>query len=100
MTYRGPIPSVDVPVVALTDYILQHWPQYGSRIAIIEASTDRRITSDELIQLVRRTATGLARCGFDKGDVPEATAENKIQPVSHRHVAGPPQPRSPLRSRR
>src|SRR5215467_9586798 len=62
-------PRVTIPDVPITDYVLRHAARLGDKPALIDGPTGRTLTYRQLADGVRRTAAGLARRGFRKGDV-------------------------------
>jgi acyl-CoA synthetase (AMP-forming)/AMP-acid ligase II len=74
--YRSALPPLDIPPVALADFVLARAAERGSRAALICAATGRTITYAELRELVDRTAAGIAALGIAKGDVCAVFAAN------------------------
>src|SRR5919109_1550718 len=66
---RSPFPDVEIPDVALTDFVLARTGDLGERPALIDAPSGRTITYAQLAESVRAVAAGLAERGFGKGDV-------------------------------
>src|SRR5919201_1538572 len=66
---RSPFPDVEIPDVALTDFVLARTGELGERPALIDAPSGRTITYAQLAESVRAVAAGLAERGFSKGDV-------------------------------
>ena len=62
-------PPVSIPDVSITDYVLRHAARLGDKPALIDGPTGRTLTYGQLADSVRRTAAGLSRLGFRKGDV-------------------------------
>ncbi|HKA63778.1 MAG TPA: 4-coumarate--CoA ligase family protein [Methylomirabilota bacterium] len=62
-------PPVTIPDVTITDYVLRHAARLGDKPALIDAPTGRTLTYRQLLDGARRTAAGLVRRGFRKGDV-------------------------------
>jgi acyl-CoA synthetase (AMP-forming)/AMP-acid ligase II len=62
-------PRVTVPDVSITEYVLRHAERLGDKPALIDGPTGRTLSYRQLADGVRRTAAGLARLGFRKGDV-------------------------------
>jgi acyl-CoA synthetase (AMP-forming)/AMP-acid ligase II len=62
-------PRVTIPDVTITEYVLRHADRLGDKPALIDGPTGHTITYRQLADGVRRTAAGLARRGFRKGDV-------------------------------
>ena len=69
MIYRSPYPDVDIPNVALPQYLFEHAANYTEKAALIDGPTGRTVTYGQLVDAVQRTAAGLAARGFGKGDV-------------------------------
>jgi acyl-CoA synthetase (AMP-forming)/AMP-acid ligase II len=67
--FRAPEPPVEIPEVPLTPFVLEGATERGDRAAFIDGPSGRTITYRGLVEEVRRTAAGLARRGFRKGDV-------------------------------
>src|ERR1700730_13273939 len=62
-------PNVTIPSVPITDYVLRHAARLGDKPALIDGPTGRVLTYRQLADGVKRTAAGLAKRGFGKGDV-------------------------------
>ena len=62
-------PPVSIPDVPITDYVLRHAARLGDKPALIDGPTGRTLSYRQLADGVRRTAAGLARRGFGKGQV-------------------------------
>ena len=69
MIFRSPHPTVTIPEISLTDFVLQRASEFGDKPAIIDGQTGRIITYAQVVPLVRRLAAGLADLGMMKGDV-------------------------------
>ena len=69
MIIRSTSPSVTVPDVSITEYVLRHAVRLGDTPALIDGPTGRTLTYRQLADAVRRAAAGLARLGLRKGDV-------------------------------
>ena len=69
MIFRSPFPDITIPDLPLTQFVLQHAERLGAKPALIDGATGRTLTYGQLADGVRRTAVGLARQGFGKGDV-------------------------------
>ena len=69
MPVKSSSPSVTIPDVSITDYVLRHADRLGDKPALIDGPTGRTLTYRQLAENVRRAAAGLARRGFKKGDV-------------------------------
>jgi acyl-CoA synthetase (AMP-forming)/AMP-acid ligase II len=66
---RSQYPDVDIPEVALTDFVLGKAAERGAKPAIVDGPSGRTLTYGQLGVLIRRVASGLAAHGFAKGDV-------------------------------
>jgi acyl-CoA synthetase (AMP-forming)/AMP-acid ligase II len=66
---RSPFPDVEIPDVALTDFVLARAGELGEKPALIDAPSGRTITYAQLAESVRAVAVGLTERGFGKGDV-------------------------------
>jgi len=88
MIFRSPYPTVEVPDIAFTSLILARAKQYGERIALIDASSGKRLTYAEFHQCVLSVARGLHRLGFKKGDTFGIYAPNCIEYPIAIHAAG------------
>jgi acyl-CoA synthetase (AMP-forming)/AMP-acid ligase II len=67
--FRAPEPSVVIPDVALTPFLLERAAPRGDTAALVDGLTGRVLTYRDWAEGVRRVATGLAARGFRKGDV-------------------------------
>ncbi len=74
--HESPLPSVEIPNVALTEYILANAKELGDKPALIDGPTDRVLTYAELDDQVRRLAGGLIAHGVKPGDVVALMAPN------------------------
>jgi acyl-CoA synthetase (AMP-forming)/AMP-acid ligase II len=62
-------PAVTIPDIAVSEYVLRHAVRLADKPALIEGPTGRALTYGELADGIRRAAAGLARRGFQRGDV-------------------------------
>ena len=62
-------PPVTIPDVSITDFVLRHAARLGDKPALIDGPTGRTLSYRQLAEGARRTAAGLARRGFAKGQV-------------------------------
>ena len=69
MIFRCPHKAVTIPETSLAKFILQRAPEFGNKPALIEGSSGRTITYQELVPTVHKLAAGLASHGFSPGDV-------------------------------
>lgn len=69
MIFRSPFPDVEIPDVSLTEFVLGGAAEHAERPALIDGASGRVLTYAQLAGAVRAVAAGLARRGFQKGDV-------------------------------
>jgi acyl-CoA synthetase (AMP-forming)/AMP-acid ligase II len=69
MPVKSSSPSVTIPDVSITEYVLRHVDRLGDKPALVDGPTGRTLTYRQLSDGVRRAAAGLSRRGFKKGDV-------------------------------
>ena len=69
MTYRSPFPTIDIPIRALHDVLLERVDQWPDKPALIDGPTGRTLTYLQLRGAVRAVSAGLAARGFAKGDI-------------------------------
>jgi acyl-CoA synthetase (AMP-forming)/AMP-acid ligase II len=77
MIYRSPYPDIEVPDVSFADFVLGPAAVRGDRPALVDAAGGAAISYGELAEAVERTAGGLHRHGFRKGDVAAVCAPNR-----------------------
>jgi acyl-CoA synthetase (AMP-forming)/AMP-acid ligase II len=76
MIFTSPYPDVEIPPVALTDFVLEHSEAYGDKPALIDGATGASYTHVRAAQAIRAAAGGLAARGIAKGDVVALYAAN------------------------
>jgi acyl-CoA synthetase (AMP-forming)/AMP-acid ligase II len=76
MTFASPLPSVRVPTVPLTPYILERARQLAGKTAFIDGATGATMTYGEFEGAVRRQAGGWRERGLEKGEVVAVMAPN------------------------
>lgn len=69
MIFRSVHADLPIPEIPLTEFVLQRSRTLGDKPALLEGTSGRRITYQQLPDLIRRAAVGLARRGLRKGDV-------------------------------
>ncbi len=69
MIFRSPHPDIVIPDVSLTQFVLRHADRLRDKPAIVDGPSGRAVTYGQLADDIRRTAVGLSRRGFQKGDV-------------------------------
>jgi acyl-CoA synthetase (AMP-forming)/AMP-acid ligase II len=67
--YRSPFPDVEIPEVALPQFIFERTARRGDKPALIDGTSGRTITYSLLARAVGRVAAALHERGFSKGDV-------------------------------
>ena len=76
MTFASPLPSVSVPALPLTPYILQGAGRLADKAAFIDGVTGRTMTYGQFEDAVRRQAGGWLDAGLAKGEVVALMAPN------------------------
>jgi acyl-CoA synthetase (AMP-forming)/AMP-acid ligase II len=74
--HQSPIPSVTIPEIPLTPFVLERAAERGDAVAFIDGSTGRTVSYAELDAAVRRLAGGLLAAGLGKGEVLAIMAPN------------------------
>ena len=59
---------MQIPALALHHFVMEHWPRYGEKPALIDAATGRTLTFAQLGESVRTVAANLAARGMAKGE--------------------------------
>ena len=67
MVFASPLPDVEIPDVALTEYVLEHAARLGDKPRLIDGGSGRTLTYAGLEAAVRSLAGGLAARGFGPG---------------------------------
>ena len=76
MIFTSPYPDVEIPSVALTDFVLEHSEDYGDKPVLIDSATGAAYTHAQAARAIRAAAGGLAARGIAKGDVVALYAAN------------------------
>jgi acyl-CoA synthetase (AMP-forming)/AMP-acid ligase II len=76
MIFRGTLPDVEVPDMALPDFVLSGAEALGDKPALIDGPSGRTITYGQLAVATRAVAAGLAARGFKPGDTAAIFAPN------------------------
>src|SRR5580700_2928443 len=76
MVIRSPHPPVPISGLRVTEFVLAHAAQLGSKPAIVDGVTGRAVSYRELATLVASAAAGLARRGVRRGDVVALVSPN------------------------
>jgi acyl-CoA synthetase (AMP-forming)/AMP-acid ligase II len=69
MIFKSPHPSVKIPEISLTDYVLRRADELGEKPALIDGPSGRTYSYGQLRGYVNRLAAGFAAHGVTKGDV-------------------------------
>ncbi|MGB8511171.1 MAG: 4-coumarate--CoA ligase family protein [Pyrinomonadaceae bacterium] len=69
MIFRSPYPDISIPDVSLTEFVFQNAGRWPDKRALVDSTGGRSYTYAELIEAIRRAASGLSARGFKKGDV-------------------------------
>ena len=69
MIFKSPYPDVTIPEIPMHEAVLQGAEALAGKSALIDGPTGRTLTYGQLAGAVKRAAVGLARRGFQKGDV-------------------------------
>ncbi|MEZ4605355.1 MAG: AMP-binding protein [Deinococcales bacterium] len=69
MVFHSPFPDVDIPKLSLPQFIFERSKHLGEKVALIDGSSNRTISYQQLFEAIRLVASGLAAKGFKKGDV-------------------------------
>lgn len=67
MIHTSPLPEVEIPVTAVTPYVLEPAGRLADHPAMIDGPTGRSYTFGQLADLTARVAGGLAATGFGPG---------------------------------
>ena len=77
LIYRSSYPDVAIPPVSLPDLVLGRARSFGDRPALVDGATRDTLTYGQFAERVERTAAGLHRWGFRKGDVAALVTPNR-----------------------
>jgi len=76
--YRSLFPDVELPNVAVHEYVLAQAAERRDNVALIDGISGKSISYGQLDEMVRRLATGFATLGVTKGDVIALFSPNTI----------------------
>jgi acyl-CoA synthetase (AMP-forming)/AMP-acid ligase II len=79
LIHRGACAPIEIPDIALADFVLAHARERGGRPALIDAATGRTVTYAQLPDLVDRAAASLSGVGLGKGDVCAVFSPNTVE---------------------
>ena len=74
--FTSPLPAVDIPDVAITEFVLQKAAQLADKNAIIDGPSGKGYTYEQLRSRIHRLAGGLQAGGLKSGDVVGLLAAN------------------------
>ena len=60
MIFTSPYPDIEIPSIALTDFVLEHSAEYGDKPALIDGATGRTYTHAQTADAIATAAGGLA----------------------------------------
>src|SRR5512133_3628396 len=76
MIFTSPYPDIEIPSVALTDFVLEHADDYGDKPALIDSATGAAYSHAQAARAIRAAAGGLGARGIAEGDVVALYAAN------------------------
>ncbi len=74
--FNSPLPDVDIPDVAITEFVLQRAASLADKNAIIDGPSGKGYTYEQLRSRIHRLAGGLQAEGIKRGDVVGLLAAN------------------------
>ena len=86
MIFMSPYPDIEIPAVALTDFVFEHSAEYADKPALVDATTGRSYTHWQTADAVATAAGALARRGIGRGDVVALYASNSPEYVIAFHA--------------
>lgn len=69
MSFDDQLPPLTVPEIPLTQFVLQHVPQFAKKDALIDGASGRTLSYAQLWAQLRHVAKSLVQRGYRKGDV-------------------------------
>jgi acyl-CoA synthetase (AMP-forming)/AMP-acid ligase II len=76
MSFRSPLPDVDIPNLTLFDYLFSDLEDVADRPAVIDGPSGAETSYRQLVGQISALAGGLARRGFSAGDVAAVLCPN------------------------
>jgi acyl-CoA synthetase (AMP-forming)/AMP-acid ligase II len=76
MIFTSPYPDVDIPELALPDFVLEHAADRGAKPALVDGPSGRSLTHADAAPTIGRVAGALAERGVGHGDVVALLAPN------------------------
>src|SRR6476660_5188638 len=86
MIFTSPYPDIEIPAIALTDFVFEHSAEYADKPALIDGTTGRSYTHAQTADAVATAAGALARRGIGRGDVVALCAPNSPEYVIAFHA--------------
>src|SRR5436190_17539418 len=86
MIFTSPYPDIEIPAIALTDFVLEHSAEYGDKPALIDGATGRAYTHAQSAGAIATAAGALARRSIGPGDVVALYAPNSPEYVIAFHA--------------
>ena len=74
--HHSPLPDVEIPEVAITEFVLRRAKEIPDRLALIDGPTGRSYTFAQLSDSIHRFAGGLVAKGFKPGETLALIAPN------------------------
>ncbi|MFQ5503914.1 MAG: 4-coumarate--CoA ligase family protein [Planctomycetota bacterium] len=75
--FKSPFPPIEIPDTPLAPFVLRHAQRLGSKPALIDGPSGRTLCYRELGATVQAVSAGLARRGFQKGNVLAIYSRNR-----------------------
>ena len=69
MIFKSPHAAISIPNITISEFLLQDAEQHGPKTALIEGTSGRSISYQQLRPSIRSLAAGLASQGVKQGDV-------------------------------
>jgi len=76
MSFRSPLPDVEIPNLSLFDYLFSDLADVADRPAVIDGPSGAETTFGQLVRQISALAGGLAHRGFGMGDVAAVLCPN------------------------
>ena len=68
MIIKSPFERLDIPSISLSEYVTEHFEEYGDSIAFVNGATGEKMSYRQLLDAIHRVAFSLRARGFKKGD--------------------------------
>lgn len=73
---RSPLPDIKLPTQDIYTMITENFPKHGTKIALIDGTSGREYSYNELNESICKFSSGLRRLGFARGNVLGIVAPN------------------------